>query len=124
MEAVTESEVGVDELLSRERFLELGAQLTDVDVDRPLLLAERPGPDHRVQLLATDDPAAPARERGEQAQLPHGQRQRAPVRERDVLAGPDLQLTLPQDLVSSRFHSKDELRGKGRKVRYEGVTVL
>src|SRR2546423_660828 len=124
MEAVAETEVRVDEALARQGLLELRAQLADVDVDRALLLAERPCPDHRVELLAAYDPPAAARQCGQQAQLPHGQRERAPVRERQELARPDLEAALPQDFVRRRFHYGPEVHRKRRKLRYENVTVL
>ena len=114
----------MDEGFARQRVLELCPQLADVDVDGALLLAERAPPDDGVELFPADDPPAPAGERSEQTQLPHGESDRAPVRERDVFRGPNLQLALPQDFVRRRFQCMDELRRKGRKVRYENVTSL
>src|SRR3954451_8339231 len=114
----------MDEGFARQRLLELCPQLADVDVDGALLLAERPRPDDGVELLATDDPAAVSRQRREQAELPDRQRRRAPVRERELLAGPDLQPAFRQDFVRRCFRREAELRRKGRKVRYEDVTLL
>src|SRR3954462_13632942 len=121
MEAVAESEVRVDETLVRKRFLELRSQLADVHVDRALLLAERPAPHDRIELLAADDPSAATCQGGEQTQLPDRQREGAPVREREELARPDLEAALPQDFVRRRFHSGCEVHRKRRKLRYENV---
>src|SRR4051812_41315890 len=114
----------MDEGFAGQRVLELRAQLADVDVDGALLLAERARPDDRVELLAADDPAASARKRGEQAELPDGQRDRPAVGERHELAGPDLQPALPQDFVRRCFHRDRDVPRKGRKIRYENVTLL
>src|SRR3979409_1074380 len=124
MKSVAETEVCMDVALLRQCGFELRAQLADVHVDGPLLLAEGPVPHDGVELLAADYAAAAARECGEQAELPHGQLDRVPVREGEVLARPDLEPALPQDLVSSRFHNGFEPDRKGRKVRYERVTDL
>src|SRR3954451_15382225 len=113
MEAVAEAEVRVDERLVGERGLELRAQLADVDVDRALLLAEGAVPDDRIQLLAADDPAAATCECAQKRQLPYGQRERPPPREREKLSGPDLELALSQDFVSCRFHPAREPGRKG-----------
>src|SRR4051812_36255163 len=116
MEAVAESEVRVDETVLRQRFLELRAQLADVDVNGALLFAERPPPHDRIELLAADDPPAATRQGGQQAQLPDRQRERAPVREREKLARPGLEAALPQDFVRRRFHSGCEVHRKRRKL--------
>src|SRR4051794_22274274 len=124
MEAVAGAEVGVDEGFAGQRVPELCAEPADGDVDGPLLLAERPRPDDRVELLAADDPAASARKRGEQAELPDGQRDRPAVGEREELAGPDLQPALLQDFVRRCFHRERDVPRKGRKIRYGNVTFL
>src|SRR3954465_4465046 len=99
----------MDEGLVRERGLELRAQLADIDVDRALLLAEGPVPDHGVELLAADDAAAAPRQGGKQVELAHGQRERPASREREKLSRPDLKPTLGQDLVRCRFHLDADL---------------
>src|SRR3954453_4722636 len=124
MEAVAEAEVRVDERLVGERGLELRAQLADVDVDRALLLAEGAVPDDRVQLLAAEDPAPAPCECAQKRQLPDGEGERPPSREREKLRGPDLQLSFCEDLVSCSFHPAREPCRKGRKVRYERVIAL
>src|SRR5581483_8280170 len=114
----------MDERFPGERLIQLRPQFADVDVDRALLLAERASPHDGVELLAADDAPAAARQRGEQAELPDRQGDRAPVRERQELARPDLQPALPQNLVTRCFHRAAELCRKGRKIGYRNVTVL
>src|SRR3982074_3620689 len=99
----------MDEALLRKGLFELAAQLAHVYVDRSLLLAVRPVPHHGVQLLAAYDPATAAREGGQQAQLTYGERQRTPASEHQELPRPDLELALPQDFLSCRFHRDSEL---------------
>ena len=76
---------------SGSAVLELHAQLVDVDVDRAVAAAQRAAPHARVEVLAADDPAAAARERDEQAELAHRERQRAAAGEHQAVAGPDLE---------------------------------
>src|SRR5436190_16885821 len=106
----------MDEGFAPERFLELRPQLADVHVDGALLLAEGPPPHDGVELLPAHDPPAPAGELGEQAQLPDGEADRPPVRERHEFARPDLQLAFPQNFVRRSFHYEGELRRKARKI--------
>src|SRR3954447_3162017 len=115
MEPVAEAEVRVDEGLPRQGGRELRAQLADVDVDGALLLTEGTVPDDRVELLAAHDPAAAPREGREQVQLADGERERAPVREREELGRPDLELAFPQDFVRHRFHPSLRLSENGAK---------
>src|SRR2546423_14423390 len=99
----------MDEGFPWKRRLQLRAQLAHVDVDRALLLAERPPPHDGVELLAAYDPAAAPRQRGKEAELPDGERDRPPVRERQELRRPNLQPALPQDFVRRCFHREPEL---------------
>src|SRR5690349_17912277 len=114
----------MDEGFPGERFLELRAQFAHVDVDRALLFAERPAPDDCVELLTAHDPPAAAGQGGEQAELSNGEGDRPPMRERDELAGPDLEPALRQDFVRRCFHSERDFGLKGRKIRYPNVTLL
>src|SRR5688500_16484640 len=80
----------MDEPAFRHRVLELGPDLVDIHVDRPVAVPERPAPDERVEVLAPHGAAGPPGEGGEDAELA--------ARHGDDPAGDDHQPLLGTDL--------------------------
>src|SRR3954452_8486792 len=100
--------MGVDEAGAGDGVRQLLTQLAHVDVDRALLLAERPSPHDGVELLAAYYASPAARERREQLQLADRQRQRGAVGEGHELGRADLEPPDAEDLLRllrGRFHS-------------------
>src|SRR3954471_15629563 len=69
IQAVTEAEVRVDEASVRQRVLELGPQLVDVDVHGAVAVAQGAAPGQAVEVLAGDDAIPALQQRDEQPQL-------------------------------------------------------
>ena len=109
-EPVAEAEVRVDEAPVRQRGVELHPQLADVHVDRAVAGAHLAPPDQPEQLLTGDDPVGPARQLGQQPQLPEGQRQRVTVGTRQMLIGHDLK--------------RPDVRGARRETRSDAVADM
>src|SRR5689334_19686773 len=92
MEPVAEAEMRVDHRLIRQRGLELGPQLVDVDVHAAVAGAQLAAPRQGVELLARDDPSRALDEDGEQLQLAPRDPHRLPTREDEPVSWVDLQV--------------------------------
>ena len=90
-EPVAKPEVRVDEPPVGQRLLELHAEPSDVDVDRPIARSHLSSPGQAEQFLALDDPISAARELDEDAQLLDRERQSPTSCARDVVRGQDLE---------------------------------
>src|SRR4051812_29336895 len=95
----------VDEAQVRRGSGQLRAQLSDVDVDRAVVGAERALPDRVEELLARDDAPFALCERGQQGELARRQVERAAAYVDTELVGPDLELPHMQ----CRFHRRSRL---------------
>src|SRR4051794_5457485 len=114
----------MDEAHAGERFLELGAQLVDVDVAGTVAAPQRAAPGEPVELLARNDATRVARERDEEVELPHRQRQGPAVGEHEPLAGADLEVPNPDKLAMTRVHRGRNVGGNRRAIRYPRVMSL
>src|SRR3954471_15753237 len=111
----------MDEAHAGQRLLELGPQLVDVDVAGTVAAPQRAAPGEPVELVARNDATRVARERDEEVELPHRQRQGPAVGEHQPLAGADLEVPDPDKLAVTRVHCGRKLGGDRRSIRYPGV---
>src|SRR5215211_3517675 len=105
---------------ARQRLAELHAELVDVDVDGAVVGAQRRTPDRLVELGAGHDAPLAARERGEQLELAHRERQGVAGGHRLTLVRPDLERAGRQD-ASIAAHDDPEGRATAPVEGYGAV---
>ena len=88
--------MGVD-----EAGAELGPQLADIDVDRPVARPQHPAPDRGVELLARHDVTGLAGQSDQQLGLPGGEGDGVLAGADDALAGADLEVADDHDKQGS-----------------------
>jgi len=111
--------MSVDEPLVGERVRELGSELADIDVDRPVTRTEVAAPDCSVELGPAEDPAGPADERDEKLELPDRQRENPAARSDEALVELDHQLVGLEDATPLREaigHSRSVVRSDAGRV--------
>ena len=103
-EAVTEREVGVNELPPGCRVGELLAQPADVDVHRPIARSERPAPCLLGEDLAAHHRTGMPRERDQEPKFVAGQVQGGPVQHGNLLTGAHFERARLEDFRQRSFH--------------------
>ena len=103
-EAVTEREVGVDELPPGIGFGQLLTQAPYVDIHRAVARAERAAPGVFGQFLPADDCAGVAGKGNQQPELMTRQVQRVAIHNGHVLTGTDLERSFAEYLGQRGFH--------------------
>ena len=103
-EAVSEREMGVDELPPGTRVGELLAQAADVHVHGPVSRPERPAPGLLRQYFATQHCALVPRERDQETQFVARKVQCGAVKHRHLLRRPHLEWPGLEELRQRGFH--------------------